>query len=50
MTGMLVLLPALAFAWWGRIAYPETFPTLIEELDRKAWINGAQTLFPDRYQ
>jgi L,D-peptidoglycan transpeptidase YkuD (ErfK/YbiS/YcfS/YnhG family) len=50
MTGMLVLLPALAFSWWGRPAYPDTFPTLIEELDRKAWINGAQTLFPERYQ
>jgi len=50
MTGMLVLLPALAFAWWGRAAYPETFPTLVEDMDRKAWVNGAQTLFPDRYQ
>ena len=50
MTGMLVLLPALAFAWWGRTAYPETFPPLVEDIDRKAWVNGAQTLFPDRYQ
>ncbi len=50
MTGMLVLLPALAFAWWGRTAYPDTFPPLLEDLDRKAWVNGAQTLFPDRYQ
>lgn len=50
MTGMLVLLPALAFAWWGRTPYPDTFPPLVEDLDRKAWVNGAQTLFPDRYQ
>jgi L,D-peptidoglycan transpeptidase YkuD (ErfK/YbiS/YcfS/YnhG family) len=50
MTGMLVLLPALAFAWWGRTTYPDTFPPLVEDLDRKAWVNGAQTLFPDRYQ
>ena len=50
MTGMLVLIPALAFAWWGRTAYPDTFPPLVEDLDRKAWVQGAQTLFPDRYQ
>jgi L,D-peptidoglycan transpeptidase YkuD (ErfK/YbiS/YcfS/YnhG family) len=50
MTGMLVLIPALTFAWWGRTAYPDTFPPLVEDLDRKAWVQGAQTLFPDRYQ
>ena len=50
MTGMLVLLPALTFAWWGGTPYPDTFPPLVEDLDRKAWVNGAQTLFPDRYQ
>lgn len=49
-TGMMVLLPALAFAWWGRAAYPDTFSPLVEDLDRKAWVNGAQTLFPERYQ
>ncbi|MDH5701083.1 MAG: L,D-transpeptidase family protein [Nitrospirota bacterium] len=49
-TVMLVLLPALTFAWWGHTGYPETFPSLVEDLDRKAWVNGAQTLFPDRYQ
>lgn len=50
MTGMLVLIPALAFAWWGRTVYPETFPPLVEDLDRKAWVNGAHSLFPERYQ
>jgi murein L,D-transpeptidase YafK len=49
-TIMLVLLPALTFAWWGHTDYPETFPSLVEDLDRKAWVNGAETLFPDRYQ
>jgi len=33
MTGMLVLLPALAFAWWGRTAYPDTFLPLVEDLE-----------------
>ncbi|MDH4194213.1 MAG: L,D-transpeptidase [Nitrospirota bacterium] len=50
MTGILVLLPALAFAWWGHTGYPDTFPPLLEDLDRKAWVDGAQILFPDRYQ
>lgn len=50
MTVMLILIPALTFAWWGHTDFPETFPSLVEELDRKAWVNGAQTLFPDRYQ
>ncbi len=49
-TVMLVLLPALAFAWWGHTDYPETFPSLVEDLDRKAWADGAEALFPDRYQ
>lgn len=49
-TLMLVLLPALTFAWWGHTDYPDTFPSLVEDLDRQAWGNGAETLFPDRYQ
>src|SRR5690606_31862630 len=49
-TLMLVLLPALTFAWWGHTDYPDTFPSLVEDLDRQAWVNGAETLFPDRYQ
>ncbi|MEO8325362.1 MAG: L,D-transpeptidase family protein [Nitrospirota bacterium] len=49
-TLMLVLLPALAFAWWGHTGYPETFPSLVEDLDRQARANGAEALFPDRYQ
>ena len=50
LTLMLVLLPALTFAWWGHTDYPDTFPSLVEDLDRKAWVNGAEALFPDRYQ
>ncbi len=49
-TLMLVLLPALAYAWWGHTGYPETFPPLVEDLDRQARANGAEALFPDRYQ
>ncbi len=49
-TLMLVLLPALAFAWWGHTGYPETFPSLVEDLDRQARANDAEALFPDRYQ
>ncbi|WP_342349607.1 L,D-transpeptidase family protein [uncultured Nitrospira sp.] len=49
-TLMLVLLPALAFAWWEHTGYPETFPSLVEDLDRQARANDAETLFPDRYQ
>ncbi|MCA9453080.1 MAG: hypothetical protein KC584_10705, partial [Nitrospira sp.] len=49
-TLMLVLLPALTFAWWGQTDYPDTFPSLVEDLDRQAWVNGAETLFPERYQ
>ena len=49
-TLMLILLPALTFAWWGQTDYPDTFPSLVEDLDRQAWVNGAETLFPERYQ
>ncbi|WNM57864.1 L,D-transpeptidase family protein [Candidatus Nitrospira allomarina] len=49
-TLVLVLLPALTFAWWGQTDYPDTFPSLVEDLDRQAWVIGAETLLPDRYQ
>lgn len=47
----LVFLPFLASgAWWGMDEWPEKFPSVVEELDRKAWRASAHTLFPSRYE
>ncbi|MGE0474936.1 MAG: murein L,D-transpeptidase family protein [Nitrospirales bacterium] len=50
LAGLLLTMPALAFAWWGNQDYPETFPTQAEELDRTLYSQGGHFLFPDRYE
>ncbi|MDT7041734.1 L,D-transpeptidase [Candidatus Nitronereus thalassa] len=48
---LLITLPFLAMgAWWETDEWPENFPSEVEELDRKAWLDSAHTLFPTRYQ
>jgi murein L,D-transpeptidase YafK len=47
---LLISLPFLAMgAWWETEDWPESFPPVVEELDRKAWLSSAHTLFPTRY-
>ena len=47
-TFLVVWAPAKG-AWWGDDGLPETFPPLVEELNREAWLASAHTLFPARY-
>lgn len=48
--GILIGLPGGAYSWWGNSDYPERFPTEIENLDRKLYVQGGHQLFPDQYQ
>ena len=47
--GLLLSIPALAFAWLGNQDYPKTFPPEVEALDRTLYVHGGHRLFPERY-
>lgn len=48
-TGALILCPPFLLPWWRTPPLPTTFPTAVEQLDRKIWATGAAEQFPTQY-